>query len=63
MKNTISVHSSIREALALLENLDIQTLFVVDEEGRVKGTLTDGDIRRGMLGGAVIDDPDRKSVV
>lgn len=57
MKNTISVHSSVREALALLENLDIQTLFVVDEEGRVKGTLTDGDIRRGMLGGAVIDDP------
>lgn len=56
MKNTISVHSSIREALALLENLDIQTLFVVDEEGRVKGTLTDGDIRRGMLGGKSLDE-------
>lgn len=59
MNNIISIHTSIREALALLEALsyDITCLFVVDPDGVMVGTLTDGDIRRGMIAGAMIDDP------
>lgn len=32
------------------------TLFVVDENQRLKGTLTDGDIRRGFLNGLQLND-------
>jgi len=47
----ISHNSTAREALKMLEQLpdnDIRTLFVVDSS-RMVGTLTDGDIRRGLL--------------
>lgn len=49
--------ASIREALIALDgnSHDWQTLFVVDEKGRLVGTLTDGDIRRGLIGGAGLD--------
>lgn len=30
---------------------------VIDETGRVVGTLTDGDVRRGLLGGLTLADP------
>lgn len=49
--------SKIKEAL---EKLDILAkdaiLFVVDEKDRLIGSLTDGDVRRGLLKGFNIDD-------
>ena len=43
-----------------LEQLNIQLtdpiLFVVDDENRLVGTLTDGDVRRGLLQGFSLDD-------
>ena len=57
MKYTIDTAASIMEALALLDKSDTQTLFVTDGGGRMQGTLTDGDIRRGLLGGAGLDTP------
>ena len=51
MNNTISIHTSVQEALAKLEDLNFQTLFVLSEDGRMLGTLTDGDIRRGIMAG------------
>lgn len=47
----IHYKATMREALAVLENLRQAslTLFVVDDSGRMIGTLTDGDIRRGLL--------------
>lgn len=56
MRNCIFTSSGIKEALAILEEADIQTLFVLDQEGRMLGTLTDGDVRRGMLQGKTLDD-------
>lgn len=49
---------SIREALVSLNQItsDTQSLLVVDEEQRLVGTLTDGDIRRGMITGAELSD-------
>jgi dTDP-glucose pyrophosphorylase len=47
----IQVTASAREALKLLDQLpdnEIRTLFVLDGN-RLVGTLTDGDIRRGLL--------------
>lgn len=41
----------IKDALIALDNLsgDIQTLFIVNATGQLTGTVTDGDIRRGLI--------------
>lgn len=49
---------SIKDALVALDNIssDALTLFVVDDEERMKGTLTDGDIRRKLIAGYNLED-------
>ena len=49
---------SIREALVSLNQItsDTQSLLVVDEDQMLVGTLTDGDIRRGLIAGAELSD-------
>jgi dTDP-glucose pyrophosphorylase/predicted transcriptional regulator len=56
-KYIINANSSILYALSRLEELsnDVLTLFVVDGQ-RMVGTLTDGDIRRALMGGASLND-------
>lgn len=58
IKYTIQETATIREALVALDGNthDWQTLFVVDNSERMVGTLTDGDIRRGLINGAALDD-------
>lgn len=47
---TISLNSNIHQALKKLENgLNSKTLFVIDKENKLIGSITDGDIRRGLL--------------
>ena len=50
---------SILEALKVLNRLpsNTLTLFIVDENDRMVGTLTDGDIRRSLISGAQLNDP------
>jgi len=45
--------STIRDAIAVLENN--QCVVIVDSEEHLKGTITDRDIRRGLLGQVSID--------
>ena len=49
---------SIKEALIVLNQItsDTQTLLVVDESLKLVGTLTDGDIRRGLISGTELTD-------
>ena len=42
MEYTINTAASVKDALSLLESNGIQTLFVTDGEGRMRGTLTSG---------------------
>lgn len=58
IKYTILNTATIREALVALDGNthDWQTLFVVDKGERMVGTLTDGDIRRGLISGAALED-------
>ena len=51
--------ATILDALKALDGTshDWQTLFVVDEAEHMVGTLTDGDIRRGLIGGASLTTP------
>lgn len=52
----ISDKALIKEALARLNKLAVDSiLFVVDEHRRLIGSLTDGDVRRGFLSGLNFD--------
>jgi dTDP-glucose pyrophosphorylase len=61
--NTISKHlinskDCIKLALEKLNNVpENLTLFVTDDSNKLVGTITDGDIRRGLLAGKSITDP------
>jgi len=63
MLNNISDHillynKSIRDALIRLDSLGADAvLFLTDENDKLIGSLSDGDVRRGMLKGSVISDP------
>lgn len=58
-KNTILYNKTIRYALEKINGFDtysVLILFVIDTNGRIIGSLTDGDIRRGLLKGYMLDD-------
>ena len=47
----LPVSATIKDALVALDRNsdDVLTLFVVTKEGKMLGTLTDGDVRRGLI--------------
>ncbi len=53
-KYIINELSSIKDALIILNEIshDIQSLLVVNDKDQMIGTLTDGDIRRGLISGS-----------
>ncbi|MBD5233514.1 MAG: NTP transferase domain-containing protein [Bacteroidales bacterium] len=56
-RHTIDAAATLRDALAKLNGLpgNVMTLFVTDSDGRVAGSLTDGDIRRALLRGLTLE--------
>jgi dTDP-glucose pyrophosphorylase len=57
-QHLISRNSLIKEALAQLNKLAADAiLFVTDDENRLLGSLTDGDVRRGFLRGLTFTNP------
>ena len=56
--HAIMPHDTVREAMKRINNLsgDSMTLFVIDKEGRLAGSITDGDIRRALIAGRELDD-------
>ena len=54
----ICENSTIKDALVSLNNIahDTLSLLVVNTDGQMVGTLTDGDIRRGLISGAQLTD-------
>jgi dTDP-glucose pyrophosphorylase len=52
----IQSNLTIKKALKLLDKTAIQILLVVDGNNLLKGTITDGDIRRGLLKGLSLKD-------
>lgn len=47
----LNINSTIKEALKIIDNGALQIALVVNENDILLGTLTDGDIRRGLLKG------------
>lgn len=54
---TISSTTSVRDAIAAIDRSRRQIALVVDAEGRLEATVTDGDVRRGILRGVDLDGP------
>ncbi len=60
MKNYKSIllkpTSTIKEALQIIDRGAIQIALVIDKDEKLLGTVTDGDIRRGLLNNLSLDD-------
>ena len=52
--------TSLKDAIHVLDSGAMQIVLVVDDDNRLMGTLTDGDIRRGILKGISLDEPASK---
>ena len=52
----ISSGTTLKESMQRLNDTAIQILFVIDEYGKLLGTVTDGDIRRGLINGLKFGD-------
>jgi dTDP-glucose pyrophosphorylase/CBS domain-containing protein len=52
----ISPESSIRKAMTCMERNQKGIVLVTYDEGKLLGTITDGDVRRAMLAGRSMDD-------
>ncbi len=55
-KSILSPDDTIRAAIDNLTKSSTRIVLIVSEEGRFLGTVSDGDIRRGLLRGLVLDD-------
>jgi dTDP-glucose pyrophosphorylase len=53
----VSVGGMLWDALKSMDRSCAGVALVTDEGGRLVGTLTDGDVRRALLGGAEVNDP------
>lgn len=53
----ISTCTSIKESMQKLNETAEKILFIVDNESKLIGTLSDGDIRRGLMHGMSFTDP------
>lgn len=55
-KHLINSDSTIKSALESLSNIGVETiLFAINDKGQLIGSLTDGDIRRGLLKGSSLN--------
>ncbi len=50
-------YSTIQDAIRNLDRTALRIVLVLDEGGRLHGTVSDGDIRRGLLKGLGLDEP------
>lgn len=49
--------ASVQQVLLAIDRGAVQIVLIVDTNGCLVGTVTDGDIRRGLLNGASLDQP------
>ena len=49
--------ATVKDALTVMDKSALQIVFVVNEENRLLGAVTDGDVRRSLLRGEVLSAP------
>ena len=58
----LSVESTLGDAVQALNTNDHRIVLLIDREERLKGTITDGDIRRALLRGQSMSSPSRDAM-
>ena len=53
----IGTEKSLLDAINVLNKTGLEIVLVCDENYRFSGTVTDGDIRKGLVRGIVLTDP------
>ena len=53
----LSPQAAILDAIRLLDATAMKIVLIVDHDGKLSGTITDGDVRRGILKGISLDQP------
>jgi Mg/Co/Ni transporter MgtE (contains CBS domain) len=53
----MQVNSSIQDAAIVLNETSLKIVMVTDDHGKLIGTISDGDIRRGLLRGLDLSSP------
>ncbi len=56
-KAILPVCATIQQAIGNLDQVGIKIVLVVNEDGKLEGTISDGDIRRGLLKGLGMNSP------
>lgn len=56
-KSILPVDAKIREAIHVLNDVSLKIVLITDSTGALIGTISDGDIRRGLLKGLDIESP------
>jgi dTDP-glucose pyrophosphorylase len=56
-KAILPSHATIQQAIRNLDEVAIKIVWVVNEAGELEGTISDGDIRRGLLKGLDLNSP------
>lgn len=59
-KAIVRLEDPVSDAIAKIDAGSIQIALVVDATGKLKGTVTDGDVRRGLLKGIPLNAPVEK---
>lgn len=52
----VSVETSLKSCLSKMNSEGLRILFIIDENGRLVGSMSDGDLRRFIVNGKHIDD-------
>jgi len=53
----VSMDASLEQAIKMLDRAALRIALIVDKEGKLQGTLTDGDLRRALLKHRPMDTP------
>jgi dTDP-glucose pyrophosphorylase len=61
-KAVVSRQSTLRDTIEHIDAGAVQIALVVDERGRLLGTVTDGDVRRALLRGRPLESPVTESM-
>ena len=56
-RGLLPVSVTLRDAIVNLNESSLKIVLIVNQQGQLQGTVSDGDIRRGLLGAASLDSP------
>jgi len=62
MRAALPPTATIQQVIRNLDEVAIQIVLVINEKGELEGTISDGDIRRGLLNGLDLSSPIRSVV-